>query len=186
MLIGGAGADIVAYFASTGAVTIDLAAQTAAGGDAEGNVLSGIEGAIGSAFNDVLTGDAGANILEGGVGADRSGRRRADTVDYATSVAGVIVNLTTQTATGGDATAISCPVSRTPSARPAAISSPEARRQHIEWRRRRRCARRPPARTRSTAGTQASTPLLFNRRLGCDDQSDVTTAKTPAAAGQTP
>src|SRR5262249_56744751 len=51
-------------------VTVNLAAATASGGDAQGDTLSGIENIIGSAQADMLTGDGGNNRLDGGAGAD--------------------------------------------------------------------------------------------------------------------
>ncbi len=52
------------------------------GGDAEGDTLSGIENLIGSAFNDLLGGDAGANVIIGGEGDDQlAGFGGADTLD---------------------------------------------------------------------------------------------------------
>ncbi len=50
--------------------TIDLAAGTGFGCDAEGDTLSGIEFLWGSAFADTLTGDAGVNLIRGGGGDD--------------------------------------------------------------------------------------------------------------------
>jgi Ca2+-binding RTX toxin-like protein len=63
---GGADIDRVDYSASTAGITIDLAAGTAAGGDAEGDTLISIEEARGSAFSDRITGTAGADKLYGG------------------------------------------------------------------------------------------------------------------------
>ena len=51
-------------------MTVNLGAGTAAGGDAQGDTLSGIEGLTGSAQADTLTGDSGDNMLDGGAGAD--------------------------------------------------------------------------------------------------------------------
>jgi len=79
LFIGGAGADTIdgaggtdaaAYYGSGSAVTIDLSAGTASGGDAAGDVLTNIEGVVGSSFDDVITGNALANRLEGGWGND--------------------------------------------------------------------------------------------------------------------
>jgi Ca2+-binding RTX toxin-like protein len=71
VLAGGAGIDSADYSTSASAVTVDLFAGTGSGGAAEGDTLSSIENAIGSAFNDVLTGSNDANQLSGGVGDDR-------------------------------------------------------------------------------------------------------------------
>ncbi|MDQ1195402.1 cadherin domain-containing protein [Agrobacterium sp. SORGH_AS 787] len=130
-LIGGAGVDTANYATSQAAVQIDLAAGTVAGGDAAGDTLSSIESLTGSAFNDTLRGDAGANRLEGGAGNDIlegrdgddiliggagddvliggagadtiQGGDGSDTIDYSSSTAGVSVNLSSQTGSGGDA-----------------------------------------------------------------------------------
>ncbi|MGL4966607.1 MAG: calcium-binding protein, partial [Inquilinus sp.] len=79
VLVGGAGADIldggngtdtVRYNTSGSAVTVDLGAGTASGGDAQGDQLTSIEWLGGSAFDDTLTGNAGANQIAGGGGGD--------------------------------------------------------------------------------------------------------------------
>jgi Ca2+-binding RTX toxin-like protein len=67
---GGAGIDTVSYAGSSAAVTIDLGASTASGGDAAGDTISNIEGITGSNYDDVLTGDSGDNTLAGGMGDD--------------------------------------------------------------------------------------------------------------------
>ncbi|WP_419736164.1 beta strand repeat-containing protein [Pseudomonas sp. COR18] len=77
--IGGAGADVIdgregidtAWYAnSSTAVNINLLTGVNQGGDAEGDVLINVESLIGSNFNDILTGNAVANGLEGGLGND--------------------------------------------------------------------------------------------------------------------
>jgi len=70
-LIGGAGEDWADYAGSEQGVAVDLTSGTGAGGDAEGDTLSGIENLAGSAHDDTLTGDGGANKIEGGAGDDR-------------------------------------------------------------------------------------------------------------------
>jgi Ca2+-binding RTX toxin-like protein len=69
-LIGGAGADTASYAASNARVSIDLLNATASGGDAQGDILTSIENLTGSAFNDALMGDNGANVFAGGDGDD--------------------------------------------------------------------------------------------------------------------
>ncbi|MDO9226838.1 MAG: calcium-binding protein [Pseudomonadota bacterium] len=69
-LDGGTGLDRANYAASASAVLLDLSAGTAAGGDAEGDVLTGIENLTGSAWDDTLVGDAGNNSLAGNAGND--------------------------------------------------------------------------------------------------------------------
>jgi Ca2+-binding RTX toxin-like protein len=94
-LSGGDGIDTASYALSSAAVNVSLARASAAGGDAEGDVLSGIENLTGSAFNDTLEGDGGNNLLIGGNG--------FDTLSYAHAAAGVTISLllSTAQATGG-------------------------------------------------------------------------------------
>ncbi|MGK9237402.1 M10 family metallopeptidase C-terminal domain-containing protein, partial [Inquilinus limosus] len=70
VLIGGEGIDTASYASSAGGVRVDLGRDEAYGHDAEGDSLSGIEQVIGSAHDDLLIGDAGANTLWGGNGDD--------------------------------------------------------------------------------------------------------------------
>ena len=51
--------DRAVYFGSAAGVTVDLSTTLGTGGDAEGDVLIGIEYLTGSAHDDVLIGDAG-------------------------------------------------------------------------------------------------------------------------------
>jgi len=65
-LIGGAGIDTVSYADSQVGPTINLTTGVSTGGDAEGDVLSGIEIIEGSRLYGIsLTGDEGVNILRG-------------------------------------------------------------------------------------------------------------------------
>jgi serralysin len=105
-LSGGDGYDFVSYYGSTSGVTINLnlsGAQSSAG-EGSGDIISGVEGVIGSNIgNDVLTGDAGANWLDGyagndyitgGAGADwLLGGDGYDFVSYYGSALGVTINL---------------------------------------------------------------------------------------------
>ncbi len=112
-LIGGDGIDLADYSASAGGVSVNLSDGTGTGGDAEGDVLIGIENLTGSAFGDRLIGDAGANLLDGGAGDDTlAGLGGADTLvggegtdlaDYSASAAGVAVDLSSGTGLDGDA-----------------------------------------------------------------------------------
>ncbi|MBP1208054.1 Ca2+-binding RTX toxin-like protein [Duganella sp. 1411] len=79
IFIGGAGADAITgglgndtswYLHSVAGVQIDLAAGTAAGGDAAGDALTSVENLIGSSLNDTITGNTAVNVLEGGYGDD--------------------------------------------------------------------------------------------------------------------
>ena len=71
-LTGGTGSDTASYAGSSAGVIVDLTrtAKQVSSGDAQGDVLSGIEHLVGSAYIDRLTGDANANHLEGGAGDD--------------------------------------------------------------------------------------------------------------------
>ena len=89
-LDGGAGMDFADYSASDAAVTVDLSANTASGGHATGDTISGIDGIIGSDFDDVMTGYDGegtpgpdyfTNVFYGGGGNDQmSGNGGADEI----------------------------------------------------------------------------------------------------------
>ncbi|ESW59590.1 MAG: type I secretion protein, partial [Rhodobacter sp. CACIA14H1] len=79
LLDGGSGNDTTSYAFSNAAVSIDLGAGTAGGGDATGDTLVSIEGVVGSDYNDTLRGGAanetlygelGDDILDGGAGND--------------------------------------------------------------------------------------------------------------------
>ena len=87
-LAGGDGIDTVTYARAAAGVTVSLALQ---GSDQNtfGNgidFLTGFENLTGSAFDDLLAGDAGNNALDGGLG--------IDTLSYAAAAAGVTVSLT--------------------------------------------------------------------------------------------
>ena len=94
-LKGGSGADTASYAQSATGVEVRLHGGTVRGGDAEGDVLDGIENLTGSAYADILEGDAGANRLDGGAG--------EDWLSYAGSDAGVDVRLRNGTGAGGHA-----------------------------------------------------------------------------------
>jgi Ca2+-binding RTX toxin-like protein len=82
VMIGGAGADTfvgsaspdayttVSYVGSASGVRVDLAANTASRGDAEGDTLINVIDLIGSAHADVLIGNDADNILQAGGGND--------------------------------------------------------------------------------------------------------------------
>ncbi|MFZ3583031.1 Hint domain-containing protein [Loktanella sp. DJP18] len=97
---GGAGIDTLDYTDSASGVTVDLAAQTASGGDAAGDTIANFENVIGSAHGDWITlsdtagtitagqgddtlwGGLGDDLLLGGDGSDTlSGGAGSDTVD---------------------------------------------------------------------------------------------------------
>lgn len=119
---GGDGLDIAVYTQSTAGVTIDLINQLASGGDAAGDVLTNLEGAIGSGFTDTLIGNDFSNILRGGGGDDvifgglgddtieggsgsdiLDGGAGIDTLDYSSSSSSVTIDLGSQMVSGGDA-----------------------------------------------------------------------------------
>lgn len=108
---GGDGIDTIDYSASGAGVTINLTVPAGRflpdegeGGTADGDVAVNVENILGSAFNDVLTGDGANNAFEGGAGADALiGGAGNDTVSYRTSNAGVSIHLLLGTASGGHA-----------------------------------------------------------------------------------
>ena len=80
-------------------VTVALATATVTHGTfgAKANAFKNIENLIGSRYEDTLTGDGGANVIEGGPDSDSlDGGNDTDTVSYVGSNAGVTVNLTQQ------------------------------------------------------------------------------------------
>ncbi len=121
-LDGGAGVDTAYYGGSDAGVVVRLKENTGEKGHAEGDTFTDIENVWGSAHNDGLVGNDGANYLagdtgndglwggagddtlEGGLGADRLfGGSGLDWVSYTSSNAGVIVNLGDGTGMGGHA-----------------------------------------------------------------------------------
>jgi Ca2+-binding RTX toxin-like protein len=96
---GGGRGDIATFALAPNAVTVNLATASAAGWGAD--TLARIQIVVGSAFDDVLVGDAerttflpgpGNDVIDGGGG--------GDTVDFSGSPAGVQVDLAAGTATG--------------------------------------------------------------------------------------
>lgn len=78
---GGAGLDTIDYETSVEGMTIDLKTQTATGGDATGDSISGFESAQGGSGDDTITGSSADNDLYGGGGTDTlNGGRGADDV----------------------------------------------------------------------------------------------------------
>ena len=76
-IIGGAGFDTIDFSAAKVGVTVDLNAHVASG--LGNDTIWGVEHVLGSAFNDKLSGDKGANVLAGGAGDDvLRGRGGAD------------------------------------------------------------------------------------------------------------
>jgi Ca2+-binding RTX toxin-like protein len=130
-LDGGNGSDTATYIESATGVDVNLLAGTGSGGTAQGDTLSDVENLIGSLFDDDLTGDDGRNLLQGGIGVDElAGHGGNDTLEggigddwlvggtgadtlaggsgfdfasYGDSTAGVTIDLTAGTASGGEA-----------------------------------------------------------------------------------
>lgn len=69
-LTGGSGLDIASYVNAASAITADLTTPGSNTGEAAGDVYSSIEGLIGSAYADTLTGDSFNNFIEGMLGND--------------------------------------------------------------------------------------------------------------------
>lgn len=131
-LDGGLGTDRVSYLASGSAVQLNIATGAAAGGNAQGDLLTSFEDFIltpfddefvgssggetvdaaqgqdslsGGSGNDLLNGAEGNDTIEGNDGADvLIGGAGVDTLTYISSAAGVTVNLDSGAASGGDAT----------------------------------------------------------------------------------
>ena len=92
-LDGGGGTDTVSYRNSPSSVTVTINGD-AFKGDAAGDMLSGFENIIGSAYDDILTGNTSDNTIEGLAGADTlDGGGGTDTLSYESSNAGVTINL---------------------------------------------------------------------------------------------
>jgi Ca2+-binding RTX toxin-like protein len=121
-IFGGDGVDTADYRKSSAGVNVSLITNTGLLGDAQGDVLDSIENLSGSAFNDVLTGNDGANRLTGMSGQDKlygmggndyiatgggydyvDGGDGIDTVTYEDSWDRVVVNLTTNVNKYGEA-----------------------------------------------------------------------------------
>ncbi|MDQ7251013.1 calcium-binding protein [Dongia sedimenti] len=107
---GAAGNDTASYAGATKGVTVFLnddavngATQAISGTDADGDVLKNIENLTGSSWNDTLTGNGSANVLNGGLGDDLlqgfggadkfQGGLGFDTVSYKDSAFGVTADM---------------------------------------------------------------------------------------------
>jgi len=100
------GSDTVLYTARTSAVVVDLDAVADDGESAAPAETDNVntENVWGGAGADTITGSATDNVIAGNAGSDTlDGAAGTDTADYSADTAGVKVNLTTQTASGGDA-----------------------------------------------------------------------------------
>ncbi|KIO48291.1 S-layer family protein [Nitrosospira sp. NpAV] len=107
-LDGGSDNDTLSYSTAGAAVTVNLATTAAQNTGGSGtDTISNFENLIGSSYNDTLTGDGNANIIEGGAGNDTmNGAGGTDTLSYERAGAGITINLATATAqnTGGAGT----------------------------------------------------------------------------------
>ncbi|MGO1077757.1 calcium-binding protein [Inquilinus sp. CA228] len=80
-LEGGVGTDTASYFSGTTGVVVSLASGLGSAGEAQGDILTGIENLSGSQGSDSLYGNAGANVLQGWNGNDALfGRAGKDTL----------------------------------------------------------------------------------------------------------
>ena len=130
-LNGGGGFDVVDFSTSTAAVTVNLQSQAQNSGAAARQSYQSIEGLIGTAYGDVLSGDGQDNLLRGEAGNDRlfggagndrlfggvgndslfggsgadffDGGAGRDRVSYVQATAGVTVDLGAPAANLGDA-----------------------------------------------------------------------------------
>jgi len=68
VIVGGSGMDAISFAGVTNGVTVNLNKQMATGAGTD--KISGVEGVVGSAFDDTITGDKRANYIEGGDGND--------------------------------------------------------------------------------------------------------------------
>ena len=80
LLDGGDGIDTVEYAADSDGVTVDLGTGKANGDGIGRDTLTGIENVVGGLGDDVLIGNALANVLDGGKGNDRITAGAGDTV----------------------------------------------------------------------------------------------------------
>ena len=108
LLIGGDGLDLASYATSASGVNVNLQDGSVHVTPLGTDTFDSIEGLLGSAFADILTGDAGNNqvlggdgndVLNGGAGDDRlDGGYGVDTASYADAAAGVRLTLVGQSA----------------------------------------------------------------------------------------
>ncbi len=98
--IDGDGSGFASYFDSPGNVTANLTTGTASDGWGNTDKLIDLRGLSGSKNHDTLIGNGNDNWFEGGAGKDSiSGGAGHDVVDYNGSDGGIVVNLSTGTAT---------------------------------------------------------------------------------------
>lgn len=99
-IVGGGGLDRVGYWSAEAAVSVNLATGQATGAETGTDTLVNISGAVGSRFDDALTGNGADNTFEGGEGNDTiDGGAGRDFVGYGVAYGSVNVNLATGTGT---------------------------------------------------------------------------------------
>lgn len=113
LMRGGSGTDTLDYRTSAAGVTVNLQNNTSSGGDAQGDNFNNFESVWGSAASDRLSGNAivnelkggnGDDVLKGGAGGDTiNGGIGSDTASYTGSSAAVVIDLSTNIVSGGDA-----------------------------------------------------------------------------------
>lgn len=111
--------DVVSYEQASAAVAVDLSGAAANAGEAAGDVFVGIRGLIGSSYGDILAGDDGANLIDGGYAGDTidggkgddtilggsggdalNGGEGIDTLSFANALLNVVANLGTGLGSG--------------------------------------------------------------------------------------
>jgi Peptidase M10 serralysin C terminal/RTX calcium-binding nonapeptide repeat (4 copies) len=103
ILNGGSGRDTVSYETATSGVIVSIGNRYTGSGGALGDRLISIENLKGSAFDDKLIGDGGNNVIDGGSGGRDvlDGGRGIDTVSFAGTASGVVINLDSTRGGGG-------------------------------------------------------------------------------------
>lgn len=103
-LDGGTGTNTAQYsgdYVNQVGVSVSLQSNTAFGADAEGDTFTNIQNLKGSDYNDVLAGDADANVLTGGSGDDTlRGLGGADTLDGGAGNDRLVINQASADANG--------------------------------------------------------------------------------------
>jgi Ca2+-binding RTX toxin-like protein len=105
-MFGGVGYDIVSYINEVAGVSVVLnqSRTVDVGGVATSEFNQEFEGVIGSNFNDTLSGDGGANLLEGGLGVDiLNGGAGFDIASYANATSGLTLFMGGGTFNSGEA-----------------------------------------------------------------------------------
>ena len=117
VLSAGLGNDTLDYSTSDAGVTVNLAQNTATGGHATGDNISGFENILGSNHADTLEGDAQDNVIDAGEGDDHVvvtegmdfliGNWGSDTLDFKNATSAITADLDTSTFQGAFAAGLS-------------------------------------------------------------------------------